>query len=47
MDLLLGELSSGDAPRTVVIVTHDPAVAARADVVLTLSHHRILEQTSS
>ncbi len=47
LDLLLGELTCSEEPRTVVIVTHDPAVAARADVVLTLSHHRILEQSSS
>ncbi len=47
LDLLLGELTCGEEPRTVVIVTHDPSVAARADTVLTLSHHRIVEQTSS
>jgi putative ABC transport system ATP-binding protein len=41
LDLLLGLSESGDTPRTLVVVTHDPLVAKRADRWLTLSNRQV------
>jgi putative ABC transport system ATP-binding protein len=41
LDLIVGAGHVGAAGRTVVVVTHDPAVAARAQQVLALHAHRI------
>jgi putative ABC transport system ATP-binding protein len=43
LDLLLGAEGRVTTPSTRVVVTHDPAVAARADRVLTLHAGRLLE----
>ncbi|MDA1195997.1 MAG: ABC transporter ATP-binding protein [Planctomycetota bacterium] len=42
MDLIAAAAHDGAAPRTVIVVTHDPAVAARADHVLALRDHRVV-----
>ena len=41
LDLIVGETRGAHTP-TVLIVTHDPSVAARADLVLTLRNHQIV-----
>ncbi len=42
MDLIQAAAGGdGTAGRTVIVVTHDPAVAARADAVLVLRDHRV------
>ena len=41
MDLLIGVAGANGERRTVVVVTHDPMVAERADTVLTLRNHQV------
>jgi putative ABC transport system ATP-binding protein len=41
LDLIVGEARGGSVPRTVMVVTHDPAVSARAQTILTLHGHRV------
>lgn len=41
LDLIVGQAGQGDVPRTVVIVTHDAQIAARADDVLEVLAHRV------
>jgi putative ABC transport system ATP-binding protein len=41
VDLIVGSPDLGERPRTVIIATHDDDVAARADVVLVVSDHRV------
>ena len=41
LDLIVGQAGRGETPRTVVIVTHDRQVAARADDVLEVAAHRV------
>lgn len=41
MDLLIGVADAAGERRTVVVVTHDPMVAGRADRLLTLRNHQV------
>jgi len=41
LDLIQGVAREGREARTVIIVTHDPQVAARADAVLAVRNHRV------
>ncbi len=41
LDLIQGVAHGGTDARTVIIVTHDPHVAARADAVLAVRNHRV------
>ncbi|MDF1700628.1 MAG: ABC transporter ATP-binding protein [Planctomycetota bacterium] len=41
MDLIGAARDEGQGPRTVIVVTHDASVAARADAVLTLHDHKV------
>jgi len=42
MDLIQNAARDGAEPRTVIVVTHDATVSARADAILELHDHRVL-----